>query len=1123
MANHRRPAAALPANTSRTLEFNTRVGLDVKYLPSWIPGKKVPCVNLVDYATALQVLIPIGQKETGELLQGAVRDRWISWAGPPATLALDPARPNLGEVFGEFCNNQGIAVDQTATEAHWQLGKVERHGQWFQQIFARVVDEVRPENEEQWRTCIVQTQSAKNTLLTEAGASPFQLVFGRNPRVPSDLLQENPLPTVADAIDLDSAEQTANQIRQAARKAMLECQDSRALRAALRARPRVLREYRSGDWVYYWRTQKSIAGVRQEGGRWYGAAMVLGNIGKNLVVAHKRSIMRCAPEQLRPATPQERKVAEFPQNELLGIKNLLERGQFPKSQFEDLVQHAFPPAPVENLDDSVPQPAAAQNAAQLQHLPSSPLVAAGQEPQSTTEASLPNSDPSVSYGPQRRVLRKSAPPLYAKSAARPSVTLHRPASEQPEDFLELMQDVVPQLLQSFPMSSESSTADAASPRGQKRSASKDHVDAPDPAKLRTEGEGEASQSSQLSHPEVAAPSSPANDEELRLFSSDEEALVTEVLYCEHLLNSKVEALMAAFMQKRMQKELPVQGNEPALQRDIDAAKVVEWETISGKQAVKVWTGRKAREIREHQKHRFVGSRFVVTNKIDEDGARVKARLCLQGHSDPDFDTKIRSGLCHSPTLSHLGRAVLLQLMVSHHWVLSLGDVKGAFLEAGALKEQFRPLYMTQPEGGIPGISPEAVIEVTGNLYGANDAPYQWYTTFDEAAQQAGFRKSSFDNCLYFFYNSEGVLAGTLGAHVDDTITGGKGEAYEQAIAELKRRFPYRKWRVGGGEFCGILYTQNPHTFEVTYQQAEYARNLRPVALSRERRAQPEALATEGEIKALRAINGAANWLSSQTRPDLSVQTSFSQQAFPNVRVKDLLFANQLVHRARQHARVSITVKDIPLQNLAIAFHSDAGFANAKANQTQAGYVLAFVDRGLQEDQESPWSPFAWRSYKMPRVVASTLAGETQAFSIASGTAEWVSLMVLEAVQGGIDLRNPVGPRVPIVGMTDCKSLFDAVNSVSSPAKVEDKRVSIDLTIIRQAMQRTHMKVRWVPTELMVADSLTKDAADPADLLRAALQHGTYHLSPEATVLQQKKLQREERAFRRQAAESFERS
>ena len=46
---------------------------------------------------------------------------------------------------------------------------------------------------------------------------------------------------------------------------------------------------------------------------------------------------------------------------------------------------------------------------------------------------------------------------------------------------------------------------------------------------------------------------------------------------------------------------------------------------------------------------------------------------------------------------------------------------------------------------------------------------------------------------------------------------------------------------------------------------------------------------------------------------------------------------------------------------------------------------------------------------------------------------------------------------------------------------------------------------------MLADSLTKSAADPTDLLRACIRCATYQISPEETVL---KLQAEERARRK---------
>ena len=92
-----------------------------------------------------------------------------------------------------------------------------------------------------------------------------------------------------------------------------------------------------------------------------------------------------------------------------------------------------------------------------------------------------------------------------------------------------------------------------------------------------------------------------------------------------------------------------------------------------------------------------------------------------------------------------------------------------------------------------------------------------------------------------------------------------------------------------------MYTQDAKSFEITFQQEAYAKHLRPISLSKQRQRQRDSPATEQEVRALRAVNGAANGLSSQTRPDLSVQTSFSQQAFPHPKVRDLMYANQLVH------------------------------------------------------------------------------------------------------------------------------------------------------------------------------------------------------------------------------------
>ena len=293
-----------------------------------------------------------------------MRDSWVNWAGPPLLLELDPSKPNLSDSLGSFCEGLGINAQHTAADSHWQLGKVERHGHWFAKIFERVCDECHPKTAEDFVDCVLQTQVAKNSLITEAGASPYQLVFGRSPRVPQELLQDDPHVAASDAVLADSSFQQSNARRQAARLAVLQCQDAAAYRAALRARPRPRRNFCSGDWVFYWRSQKWQDGTLIKGGRWHGAGMVLGRLANNFIVAHRRSLFRCSPEQLRLASDEERTVAEFDANDLLGIRNLLEKGQFPKGQFIDLIHQGEPPKP----EDTVEQVGShARSAAELLH------------------------------------------------------------------------------------------------------------------------------------------------------------------------------------------------------------------------------------------------------------------------------------------------------------------------------------------------------------------------------------------------------------------------------------------------------------------------------------------------------------------------------------------------------------------------------------------------------------------------------------------------------------------------------------------------------------------------------------------------------------------------------------
>ena len=311
------------------------------------------------------------------------------------------------------------------------------------------------------------------------------------------------------------------------------------------------------------------------------------------------------------------------------------------------------------------------------------------------------------------------------------------------------------------------------------------------------------------------------------------------------------------------------------------------------------------DAKKHQASRIMGSRFVIVKKPEEELVengkaadpnnlshwRIKVRWCLQGHLDPDLSKKASSGQLQSPTLSQMGRTVLFQLMATFRWRLQLGDIKGAFLEAGPLPKRYRPLYARLAAGGIPGIDEDCLIEVLGNVYGQTDAPAAWYKVFNEEVLKAGFERSQFDNCLYWM-KENGKLIGVLGAHVDDTATGGSGSKYTKASGYLRQRFPCRKWRMDEGELCGAHYQQDPSSMSIKMSQKSFADALRPAHLPQRRKANRHAKLDAKEISVLRGMIGSLNWLSTQSRPDIAAQTSVSQQSFPEPTVHHLQQCDQ---------------------------------------------------------------------------------------------------------------------------------------------------------------------------------------------------------------------------------------
>ena len=209
------------------------------------------------------------------------------------------------------------------------------------------------------------------------------------------------------------------------------------------------------------------------------------------------------------------------------------------------------------------------------------------------------------------------------------------------------------------------------------------------------------------------------------------------------------------------------------------------------------------------------------------------------------------------------------------------------------------------------------------------------------------------------------------------------------------------------------------------KQTAFARELVPVKVPASTSATTEA--TRGQVSGARGLLGGGNWLGNGTRPDLSVMVSTGMQSLPGATACSIREINMLSRRSRQFADDGVTFKAIPLEVLAPMVHTDASLANAKGLRTQAGYFVSFTTPLLNQGKRTDISPLYWKSFKLRRVVGSTLGAECQAMREGLGHMLYFARMLAEALHPSEDPIVAIRRRGALA-VTDCKSLYDAFTS-----------------------------------------------------------------------------------------------
>ena len=268
-----RPAVALPMAS----DFNEKVCMDLKkWKDQWI-------LHMVDMFSRFSVSVFINRKRASDVIEKIMKC-WVSVFGVMGALLTDNGGEFSSDEMREVASILNIELHTTAAESPFQNGLCEKNHAIIDTMLMKMADEQRNTPLD---VLLCWSNMAKNALQMWHGYSSYQIVFGRNPKLPN-IMSEN----VSALHGSTSSEMLAMHLNalHSARKAFITSEADERIKRALRSKIRASEQiFNSGDRVFYKREGRE---------KWLGPAKVVCQDGKVIFIRHGGVFVRVSPNRL---------------------------------------------------------------------------------------------------------------------------------------------------------------------------------------------------------------------------------------------------------------------------------------------------------------------------------------------------------------------------------------------------------------------------------------------------------------------------------------------------------------------------------------------------------------------------------------------------------------------------------------------------------------------------------------------------------------------------------------------------------------------------------------------------------------------------------------------------------
>ncbi|CAC5404047.1 unnamed protein product [Mytilus coruscus] len=227
---------------SHANDFNQIVAMDLHEI-----DHNFYYLHIIDLFSILSAAAIIRRKDS-KVIVDKFMQIWVGVYGAPEVgVYTDNGGEFNSQIFRDMAENLNMSVKTTAGYSPWSNGVVERHNA----TLTETINKMRESSNLSWEMAVSWAVHAKNSLLNMYGYSPYQIVFGRNPNMPSSIVNK---PPALEGTTINNVMGKHLSGLHKARKAFIAAESSEKVRRALRKQIRPSGEkFKNGDKVFFLR------------------------------------------------------------------------------------------------------------------------------------------------------------------------------------------------------------------------------------------------------------------------------------------------------------------------------------------------------------------------------------------------------------------------------------------------------------------------------------------------------------------------------------------------------------------------------------------------------------------------------------------------------------------------------------------------------------------------------------------------------------------------------------------------------------------------------------------------------------------------------------------------------